>query len=37
MLHIVNYPHPALRYPSRAVTQIDDDLRDDSRDVRLDV
>ena len=27
MLHIVNYPHPALRYPSRAVTQIDDDLR----------
>ena len=27
MLHIVNYPHPALRYPTRAVTQIDDDLR----------
>jgi peptide deformylase len=27
VLHIVNYPHPALRYPSRAVTQIDDDLR----------
>src|SRR5262245_46705061 len=21
------YPHPALRYPSRPVTQIDDDLR----------
>jgi peptide deformylase len=27
VLHIVHYPHPALRYPSRAVTQIDDDLR----------
>ena len=27
MLHIVNYPHPALRYPSRPVTQIDEDLR----------
>lgn len=27
MLRIVNYPHPALRYRSRAVTQIDDDLR----------
>ena len=27
MLHIVNYPHPALRYSSRPVTQIDDDLR----------
>ncbi len=27
MLHIVNYPHPALRYRSRPVTQIDEDLR----------
>jgi peptide deformylase len=27
VLHIVNYPHPVLRYPSRAVAQIDDDLR----------
>lgn len=27
MLRIVNYPHPALRYPSRPVTQIDADLR----------
>ena len=27
MLRIVNYPHPALRYPSRPVTQIDEDLR----------
>jgi peptide deformylase len=27
VLHIVQYPHPALRYPSRPVTQIDDDLR----------
>lgn len=27
MLQIVNYPHPALRYVSRPVTQIDDDLR----------
>ena len=27
MLRIVMYPHPALRYTSRPVTQIDDDLR----------
>ena len=27
MLRIVPYPHPALRYPSRPVTRIDDDLR----------
>ena len=27
MLQIVHYPHPALRYASRPVTQIDDDLR----------
>jgi peptide deformylase len=27
VLSIVNYPHPALRYRSRPVTQIDDDLR----------
>ena len=27
MLQIVNYPHPALRYVSRPVTQIDDELR----------
>jgi peptide deformylase len=27
VLRIVNYPHPALRYLSRPVTQIDDDLR----------
>lgn len=27
MLRIVPYPHPALRYESRPVTQIDDDLR----------
>ena len=27
MLRIVTYPHPALRYRSRPVTQIDDDLR----------
>jgi peptide deformylase len=27
LVQIVRYPHPALRYPSRAVTQIDDDLR----------
>ncbi len=27
MLEIVNYPHPALRYSSRSVTQIDDELR----------
>ncbi len=26
MLQIVNYPHPALRYASRAITEIDDDL-----------
>jgi peptide deformylase len=27
VLRIVPYPHPALRYQSRPVTQIDDDLR----------
>jgi len=27
VLRIVNYPHPALRYPSRPVTQINEDLR----------
>jgi peptide deformylase len=27
VLRIVNYPHPALRYRSRPVAQIDDDLR----------
>ena len=27
MLEIVNYPHPALRYASRPVTEIDDGLR----------
>lgn len=27
MLRIVPYPHPALRYESRPVTQIDDELR----------
>ena len=27
MLQIVKYPHPALRYNSRPVTEIDDDLR----------
>ncbi len=27
MLEIVNYPHPALRYASRPITEIDDDLR----------
>ena len=27
MLRIVPYPHPALRYESRPVTRIDDDLR----------
>ncbi len=27
MLEIVRYPHPALRYASRPVTEIDDDLR----------
>ncbi len=27
MLEIVNYPHPALRYASRSVTEIDDALR----------
>jgi len=26
VLQIVNYPHPALRYASRAITEIDDDL-----------
>jgi peptide deformylase len=27
VLEIVHYPHPALRYPSRPVLQIDDELR----------
>jgi peptide deformylase len=27
LFHIVNYPHPALRYASRPVTEIDDALR----------
>ncbi len=27
MLHIVKYPHPALRYPSVPVSRIDDELR----------
>ncbi|QEH32847.1 Peptide deformylase [Aquisphaera giovannonii] len=27
MLRILHYPHPVLRYPSRAVTEIDDTLR----------
>ena len=27
MLQIVNYPHPALRYASRPVSEIDDNLR----------
>jgi peptide deformylase len=27
VLRIVQYPHPALRYRSRPITQIDDDLR----------
>ena len=27
MLEIVQYPHPALRYSSRSVTEIDDNLR----------
>jgi peptide deformylase len=27
VLRILNYPHPALRYRSRPITQIDDDLR----------
>jgi peptide deformylase len=27
LLQIVTYPHPALRYPSRPVTEIDDNLR----------
>ena len=27
MLEIVNYPHPVLRYSSRPVTEIDDNLR----------
>lgn len=31
MPRIVAYPHPALRYLSRNVTQIDDDLRDSVR------
>ncbi len=26
MLQIVNYPHPALRYASRSITEIDDNL-----------
>ena len=28
MLEIVNYPHPALRYASRPITEIDDGLRE---------
>ena len=31
MLRIVPYPHPALRYESRPVTRIDDDLRATAR------
>jgi peptide deformylase len=31
VLRIVNYPHPVLRYVSRPVTQIDDDLRETVR------
>jgi peptide deformylase len=27
VLHIVNYPHPALRYASRSITEIDDELQ----------
>jgi peptide deformylase len=27
VLRIVNYPHPALRYRSRPITRIDDDMR----------
>ena len=33
MLRIVNYPHPALRYRSRPVTQIDDELRSTVREM----
>jgi peptide deformylase len=33
VLEIVNYPHPALRYASRPVTEIDDDLRSTIRDM----
>src|SRR5438477_9042600 len=28
VLQIVNYPHPALRYVSRPITEIDDQLRE---------
>ena len=31
VLRIVNYPHPVLRYVSRPVTEIDDDLRETVR------
>lgn len=31
MLQIVNYPHPVLRFISRPVTEIDDDLRETVR------
>ena len=33
MLRIVTYPHPALRYESRPVTQIDDTLRAQAREM----
>src|SRR6516165_8062676 len=33
VLRIVPYPHPALRYPSRPVTRIDDDLRSKVREM----
>jgi peptide deformylase len=33
VLEIVTYPHPALRYVSRPVTEIDDDLRATIRDM----
>lgn len=33
MLRIVPYPHPALRYESRPVAQIDDDLRSKVREM----
>jgi peptide deformylase len=33
VLEIVTYPHPALRYASRPVTEIDDDLRSTIRDM----
>jgi peptide deformylase len=31
VLQIVNYPHPALRYVSRPITEINDDLRETVR------